>query len=880
MIKNIKKILSVFTMLAVLAPNFVFAGQFSTVDNLAIYPNSEIVNFLTSVGSSETREILIENTGVQNYTISIQNTLSAPFSIDSQKLIPINAQSTKAIKVTFTPLSAGNYEQELKFNLNQTGESKTVILKAHAREQITNEGLKLSAKNVTLEKTPVGGVSTTQVLLTNTNSYDVKMYASQVPTGEISLETKIPPVIKAGESIEFNVVFKPKSNGVKKATLALQTTDYKSSYIFTQFMGSGIDSNLEYSGGKLELAQNAINLGNVLFGTQIMQTIQVRNIGDKTVEFKSTKQYENPVKYKLPNLEISVPRSLAKGQTGEIKVVYKANQVESTNKIVTIENSSLNMPEIVLDISAKVVTNSNFVSIPVAPRQLPVIKKYKTALDKNIEKVAAYGYSKSISEFNPDINQQVLFGLNLSNLDQPTDVTLKITNAKSDQVVFNTKYNKVYPQIQTFSWNGKNTINDIVSKGVYNVEIKINNDLIKDTVNVYRTYQPKRTYKAINVELNPEVEVYKTYKKPVLTQDKSVDESLLTQVSVNPIVLNSGSAFVSFNSKQTAKATVEIVQDRSVKKTVFKNRPITAGFHYQVGEFTAEGLDDGKYEIVVTLETKTTKDTDTIRLYVTAGKYSFNFYNQEVAALVHDGPKSTESQLAFIDFFTRKNTSCLNAQDVDMQESLCDAYKYAVDKKIISDKNYFQRNNILTRAEAIKMIVALNEFSLKTYNPYFDKTLGFSDLDPNAWYMPYIATLLKSEVYNGTQSYKLGSSIVRGYKDGTFKPSKGLSRAEFYKLIIEGYKNSNFMQLNTQLDYYVQSQPFADTNLGKENQWYLPYAQLVKQATHGTEFAKKYFGTKDLNNQLAYFEPAKKITREEIVEFIYLVANKGLVTYY
>ena len=88
------------------------------------------------------------------------------------------------------------------------------------------------------------------------------------------------------------------------------------------------------------------------------------------------------------------------------------------------------------------------------------------------------------------------------------------------------------------------------------------------------------------------------------------------------------------------------------------------------------------------------------------------------------------------------------------------------------------------------------------------------------------------------------------------------------------------MQLNTQLDYYVQSNPFADTSLEKENQWYLPYAKLVKQATHGTEFAKKYFGTKDLNNRLAYFDPAKKITREEIIEFIYLIGNKGLVTYY
>jgi hypothetical protein len=146
--------------------------------------------------------------------------------------------------------------------------------------------------------------------------------------------------------------------------------------------------------------------------------------------------------------------------------------------------------------------------------------------------------------------------------------------------------------------------------------------------------------------------------------------------------------------------------------------------------------------------------------------------------------------------------------------------------------------------------------------------------------MPYLATLVKSEHYNGTNSYRHGSSIVRGYKDGTFKPSKGLSRSEFYKLIIEGYKNSNFMQLNTQIDYYVQIKPFADTSLEKENQWYLPYAQIVKQTTHGTEFAKKHFGTKDLNNQLAYFDPAKKITREEIIEFIYLAANKGLVTYY
>jgi len=353
-------------MLAVLAPNFVFAGQFNTADNLAVYPNSEVVNFLTSVGSSETREILVENTSVQNYTINIDNSISAPFSINGNKLLTINAQSTKSIKVTFEPTNAGNYEQELRLKLNQTGETKIITLKAHARERITNEGIKLSAKNVTLEKTPVGSVSTTNLLLTNTNSYDVKLYATQVPKGEISLETKLPPVIKSGDSIELQIAFKPKSHGLKKATLAINTTDYKKSYIFTQFIGSAIDSNLDYTGGKLEVAQNYINLGNVLLGTQIMQTIQVRNVGNKNIEFKSVKKFENPVRYKLPNLEITVPRSLSRGQTGEIKVIYKANQVENTHKTVLIQNSSSNLDKFKLDINANVVTNKNLVYIPKA----------------------------------------------------------------------------------------------------------------------------------------------------------------------------------------------------------------------------------------------------------------------------------------------------------------------------------------------------------------------------------------------------------------------------------------------------------------------------------------------------------------------------------
>jgi hypothetical protein len=877
--KNItKKIISVFTLMAVLVPNFVFAGEFNTVENLAVYPSSEIVNFLTSVGSTETREILIENTGVENYTLSIDNNLTNPFSIEGTKIKTINAQSTKALKVTFAPSTQGNYEQELRLKLNQTGEIKTITLKAHARERITNQGVKLSAKNVTLAKTQVGETTTTSVLLSNTNSYEVKLYASQLPVGEIALVDKIPSKLMPGESVELKVNFTPKTTGLKKAVLALQTTDYKKSYLFVEFMGSGNENTKVTNNGNIELSQSHLDLGKVLKDTQIMQIIQVRNLGNSTINFNSVKEYENPVVYKLPNMKITTPRTLAAKQTGEIKVVYKATELGDFYKSYTIGNSSKNLPEIELSVSGFVTNYADRVVAPSAPKKLaPIVKK--PIQDTNEKNIATFGYNKSRTTINPDLNQTVLFGLNLSDLEKETNVSLKITNAKSNQVVLNTRYNNVLAKNQTLSFNGRNSINDLVSKGKYLVEIKVGSEIIKDTIMVDRLYQPKRIVR-VNPVLIPEVEIVNTYtSKELQTFEKRIDESLLTQVSVNPIVLNSDTAYVSFNTKQTGKATVEIVQNNVVKKTVFKNRIVSSGFHYEVGHFTAQDLEDGAYEVKVTLETSTSKDTDNTKLFITAGKYSFNYYNPEIAALVNDGAKASESQLAFLDFFQRQNTSCNNAQDIESESQLCQAYQYAVEKGFINDNSFFRPNSILQRAEATKLLVAINDIEMIQYVPYFDQTLGFSDLDPNAWYMTYINTLIKSSQYNGATTFKNSNSVIRGYKDGTFKPTQGLSRAEFYKLIIEAAKSSPQTQLNTTIDYYVQSQPFVDTYLTKDNQWFLPYAQIVKNVTQGTDFAKTYFGTKNLYSNQGHFDAAEKITKQEVIEFIYLAASKGLISY-
>ena len=94
-----KKLLSIFTVFTLLVPSMVTASVYQTDSNIRVYPDSEIVNFLTSVGSKETREVIIENTGNVSRTIKLAEQISAPFSLDSSETITLAAQSTKTLFV-------------------------------------------------------------------------------------------------------------------------------------------------------------------------------------------------------------------------------------------------------------------------------------------------------------------------------------------------------------------------------------------------------------------------------------------------------------------------------------------------------------------------------------------------------------------------------------------------------------------------------------------------------------------------------------------------------------------------------------------------------------------------------------------------------------
>ncbi len=105
-----------------------------------------------------------------------------------------------------------------------------------------------------------------------------------------------------------------------------------------------------------------------------------------------------------------------------------------------------------------------------------------------------------------------------------------------------------------------------------------------------------------------------------------------------------------------------------------------------------------------------------------------------------------------------------------------------------------------------------------------------------------------SDVANGAwfSPYILAAydlDIVNGYKDGTFKPAKKVNRSEYFKI---------FLTAGDVVPNAVTSNPFADTPKGA---WFAPYAKYAKEENL-LDFGNKY-------------DPTRPITRAEVAETIY-----------
>jgi len=150
--------------------------------------------------------------------------------------------------------------------------------------------------------------------------------------------------------------------------------------------------------------------------------------------------------------------------------------------------------------------------------------------------------------------------------------------------------------------------------------------------------------------------------------------------------------------------------------------------------------------------------------------------------------------------------SLVFAQDVNsVFLDLNSSYKYFESIKFLKDNQVingypdgtFRPNNTLKRAELAKIVV------LSSKIPVVTARNCFPDLDPSQWYAEYVCAAK-------------ASGLVQGYVDGTFKPSRDISRAEAIKIMAEAE--------DFDLDQNV-TDVFLDVQI---NDWFYDYANVSK----------------------------------------------------
>lgn len=193
---------------------------------------------------------------------------------------------------------------------------------------------------------------------------------------------------------------------------------------------------------------------------------------------------------------------------------------------------------------------------------------------------------------------------------------------------------------------------------------------------------------------------------------------------------------------------------------------------------------------------------------------------------------------------------CGNYNDTEKlagDEELCDAIAFVTKEGIFKgydDGNFGPYNNI-TRAEVLKVVLEAFDVNLL---PLDGTNQGFQDVNPHAWYMPYVRT---AKLYG----------MIQGYTDGEAKLDRSVSRAELLKFALEasesftGYKVPNYT-----------TSFYSDVMQGE---WYTDYAGVA----YSFMLFKEYF---DAATGRYSLHPNDAVKRGEAAKMLYRMSKNGL----
>jgi len=170
--------------------------------------------------------------------------------------------------------------------------------------------------------------------------------------------------------------------------------------------------------------------------------------------------------------------------------------------------------------------------------------------------------------------------------------------------------------------------------------------------------------------------------------------------------------------------------------------------------------------------------------------------------------------------------------DVDKTHEHYVAIQFLSDNEIVKgyEDGTFKPEQAVNRAEALKIILESAKIKMEDV-----EESQFSDVKPDAWFAKYVAVAK-------------AKGIVNGNPDGTFAPSREVSRAEFIKMLLNtnGFKSEK----------WEGTQIFPDVPVGE---WFTPYMNYAGQSGL------------IVKNESENLIPGQSLNRGEVAETMYVM---------
>lgn len=217
-----------------------------------------------------------------------------------------------------------------------------------------------------------------------------------------------------------------------------------------------------------------------------------------------------------------------------------------------------------------------------------------------------------------------------------------------------------------------------------------------------------------------------------------------------------------------------------------------------------------------------------------------------------DNGDDTDTDRAYVEVDTDgyiigfpESDRCAGYRDVSVNSPFCKAIELMTERGIFEgySDGTFRPYASINRAETVKVVTLALGYDVNIGGTY---RTGYRDTSDTAWYAPYLYVAKRE-------------GIATGYPDGSFRPSSTINRVELLRVFLEGNKTNL---------YSCSPQPFTDTPITSDTNWYMKYACYAKD--HGLM-------NSEYSNMLY---PAEAMTRGDVADLFYDFEIKGLYSSY